>query len=162
MNTSIVILHNIRSTHNVGSVFRTADGAGVCEVILTGYTPAPLDRFGRPDTAIAKTSLGACDYVPWRQVADIIGVIKALQAKGVQVIAVEQDPRAVSLRSFVVPVGDTAFIFGNEITGVEPEVLDIVDTILELPMLGQKESLNVSVTAGIVLYQAALARESKM
>jgi 23S rRNA (guanosine2251-2'-O)-methyltransferase len=156
MNNTIVILHNIRSTHNVGSVFRTADGAGVKEVILSGYTPAPIDRFGRQVSAIAKTSLGACDFIPWRQTTNILTVINELQKSGVQVIAIEQDARAVNLMSYKPGMGPVAFIFGNEVTGVESEVLDAADVIIELPMLGQKESLNVSVTAGIVLYHQRL------
>ena len=147
-----VILHNIRSSHNVGAIFRSADGAGVAKIFLTGYTPAPLDRFGRPVGEIVKTSLGASMMVPWVQAVDIVSVISELKATGVTVVAIEQAESSVSLFDFV-PPENVAYIFGNEITGVTPDELALCDQIVEIPMLGEKESLNVSVTAGIVLFQ---------
>lgn len=157
MRIHSVILHNVRSTHNVGAIFRTADGAGAREIILCGYTPAPIDRFGRKVGAIAKTSLGACGFVPWRHAADINSLIAALQASGVRVVAVEQASVAESLFDFKADTRPVAFVFGNEITGIDPEILALVDQVIELPMLGQKESLNVAVTVGIVLYHALFA-----
>ena len=147
-----VILHNVRSRHNVGSVFRTAEGAGVEKIFLAGYTPTPVDRFGRPVPEIVKTSLGATDMIPWEQVENTTSLIPLLQAEGVRVIAVEQAPRSISLFDFIAPE-KVAYIFGNEITGVPQEVLTLCNTIVEIPMQGQKESLNVSVTAGVVLFQ---------
>lgn len=147
-----IILSDIRSRHNVGSIFRTAEGAGVGKIYLCGYTPSPIDRFGRPVAEIAKTSLGATTMIPWEQVDDISSVIKQLQTTGVEVVAIEQSPQSVSLYTFV-PQNDVAYIFGNEVTGVLPATLALCDKIVEIPMHGQKESLNVSVTAGIVLFQ---------
>lgn len=149
-----VILHNIRSAHNVGAIFRTADGAGVAKVYLTGYTPAPIDRFGREAAKIAKTSLGATNSVPWEQVPRIESAVAAVRAKGAQVVAVEQSPRAIPLATFT-RSGDVAYIFGNEVTGIEQDVLALADVVVEIPLLGQKESLNVAVTAGIVLFYPA-------
>ncbi len=151
MRETYAILHNIRSAHNVGSVFRTADGAGLTKIFLTGYTPTPIDRFGRERTEIAKTSLGATHTVPYESAPDIEALIIQLKEKGVRVIAVEQteeslDYRTVSLNR------DVAFIFGNEITGVEPGVLKLCDAHIMIPMAGSKESLNVSVCAGIILF----------
>lgn len=149
-----VILHDIRSAHNVGAIFRTADGAGVSRIFLSGYTPQPLDRFGRPVAEIVKTSLGASDTVPWEVVADISVCITNLKQQGIQVVAVEQTPDAVSLYDFV-PQSDVVYIFGNEVTGIDAEVLALCDVVLEIPMRGAKESLNVATTAGIVLFHHA-------
>lgn len=146
-----LILEDIRSAYNVGAIFRTADATQVAKVFLVGYTPAPIDRFGRTQAEIEKTSLGASATVPWEQVATTREVIERLQADGVTVVAVEQDARAVSLKDWE-EQESVAYIVGNEVEGVAKETLDIVDMIVELPMLGLKESLNVSVTAGVVLY----------
>lgn len=150
----VVILDNIRSAHNVGSIFRTSDGAGVSRIILCGYTPAPTDRFGRVQGEILKTSLGASEMIKWEAVAtevEITAMIQELKDSGFIVVAVEQTPHAVSLFDFVVP-NNVAYIFGNEIDGVSSMLLQLCDAIVEIPMAGQKESLNVSVAAGIVMY----------
>ena len=146
-----VILHNIRSHYNVGAIFRTSDGAGVSKIYLSGYTPAPEDRFGREVAEISKTALGAEKFVAWEKVGDTLIIVRKLKAEGVKVVAVEQSENSIMLNDFLVPE-KVAYIFGSETEGVPSEVLAEVDTILELPMLGHKESLNVSVTAGIVLY----------
>lgn len=146
-----ILLDNIRSAHNVGSIFRTADGAGVAKIFLCGYTPAPIDRFGREVAEIKKTSLGATDSVAFEQVDNIAGVIDRLKVDGVTVVAVEQTPNATPLQSFSVPES-IAYVFGNEVDGVSEVALEHVDQVIEIPMLGQKESLNVSVTVGIVLF----------
>ena len=146
-----LILENIRSAHNVGSIFRTADGAGVEKIFLVGYTPTPIDRFGRVQAEIAKTSLGASSYILWESVGDSVELMKRLQVNGMQVVAVEQHARAVSLANFAVPT-HVAYVLGNEVTGVAPRTLAACDTIVDIPMLGHKESLNVSVAAGIVMY----------
>lgn len=147
-----VILHDIRSHYNVGAIFRTCDGAGVSKIYLTGYTPAPEDRFGREVAEISKTALGAEKFVAWEKVEDILLVVQKLKAEGVTVVAVEQSKSSVMLSDFAIPE-KVAYIFGSETEGVPLEVLAEVDAVLELPMLGQKESLNVSVTAGIVLFR---------
>lgn len=146
-----VILYDIRSHYNVGAIFRTCDGAGVGKVYLAGYTPTPEDRFGREVAEISKTALGAEKFVPWEQVEDIVALIKKLQVEGVTVVAVEQSADAIMLNDFLLPE-QVVYIFGSETEGVPLEILSAVDTILEIPMQGQKESLNVSVTAGIVLF----------
>lgn len=148
-----VILDEIRSTHNVGSIFRTSDGAGVEQLYLCGYTPAPIDRFGRPVPAIMKTSLGATETVLWRSWGGSVAELAAmLHGEGYQIVAVEQAAHSVPLGVFVEPA-KVAYVFGNEVVGVSAKWLAAADVILELPMHGQKESLNVSVTAGIVLYR---------
>jgi tRNA G18 (ribose-2'-O)-methylase SpoU len=146
-----VILYDIRSHYNVGAIFRTSDAAGVSKIYLAGYTPAPEDRFGRAVPEISKTALGAEQFIPWEVVSDIEALIKKLQDDGVAVVAVEQSSNSISLPDFKVPKS-VAYIMGSETEGVPDEVLQLVDVVLEIPMLGQKESLNVSVSAGIVLY----------
>jgi 23S rRNA (guanosine2251-2'-O)-methyltransferase len=150
-----VILHNIRSHYNVGAIFRTADGAGVARVYLSGYTPRPLDRFGRVVPEIHKTALGAESMIPWEGTEDLLTLVAALQKTGARVVAVEQSKTATMLADFIVPA-DVVYILGSETEGLDEDVLGLVDEVLELPMLGQKESLNVSVTAGIVLYNNLL------
>jgi tRNA G18 (ribose-2'-O)-methylase SpoU len=147
----ILVINDVRSNYNVGAMFRTADGAGVEKVYLSGFSPCPKDRFGRAVGEIHKTALGAEAVVPWEYVTSVLELITVLKTAGYVVVAVEQDTRSISLYDFKVPE-KVAYIMGSETDGVPREVLDAVDVILELPMLGHKESLNVSVTAGIVLY----------
>ncbi len=151
--STIVVLDNIRSAQNVGAIFRTSDGAGVEKIILAGYTPAPIDRFGRTQPAIAKTSLGATESVAWESCTneELVDRLQTYRTQGYQLVAVEQGAGSVSLYDFIEPE-QVVYIFGNEVDGVSPDILSIADTLLELPMRGMKESLNVSVTAGIVLY----------
>ena len=146
-----VLLHNVRSAHNVGSIFRTADAAGVSQIYLTGHTPAPLDRFGRIRKDIAKTALGAERHVPWEHHASPTRLISRLKKEGWRVVGVEQDVRARDYRSIRVKT-KTAFVFGNEVKGVSKSILKVCDSIVEVPMRGKKESLNVSVAAGIILF----------
>ncbi len=147
-----VILHDIRSNYNVGAIFRTCDASGVEKIYLTGYTPAPLDRFGRAVDEISKTALGAEKFVAWEKVDDILELVARLKTEGMLVVAVEIAKNSVSLYDFKVPE-KVAYILGSETEGLSETVLEQADAILEIPMLGQKESLNVSVTAGVVLYQ---------
>jgi 23S rRNA (guanosine2251-2'-O)-methyltransferase len=146
-----VLLHNIRSSHNVGSIFRTADAAGVSRIFLAGYTPAPLDRFRRPNKEIAKTALGAEGFIPWEQHASPTRLIRRLRSEGWHIVGVEQDARAVDFRTFK-RAGKTLYIFGNEVRGLSKPLRDACDSLIEIPMKGKKESLNVAVTAGIVLF----------
>lgn len=156
----IVILDNIRSAHNVGSVFRSSDGAGVERVYLVGPTPTPTDRFGRPQPEIVKTSLGASESMKWehvgssgsRSVAEAVSLCQELQKEGYTVVAVEQSKDSISFYDFEVPE-KVAYIFGAEVEGVQQELIEVADIVLEIPMNGIKESLNVSVTAGIVLFK---------
>ena len=146
-----LILPDIRSAHNVGAMFRTADGAGVTKVFLAGYTPLPIDRFGRPQPEITKTSLGASETMPWEQVNNLPQLIVDLRQRGVTVVAVEQSKDSVPLHEYKVPE-TVAYVMGNEIEGVSEDIRNLCDLVIELPMLGTKESLNVATTAGIVLY----------
>lgn len=150
-NTIAVLLHNIRSTHNVGSIFRTADAAGVSRAYLTGYTPTPTDRFGRVRKDIAKTALGAEKSVTWEHHASPARLVSRLKKEGWSVVGVEQSPRSVDYRKFKVRK-PTLFILGNEVSGVPKSVLNKCDAVIEIPMHGKKESLNVSVAAGIILF----------
>jgi len=150
-NKAIVILHNIRSVYNVGAVFRTADAVGVSKIYLTGYTPAPLDRFGRERKDFAKSALGAEKVVTWEHLKQIGSVIRRLKKEGVEIIAVEQSKNSIDYKKFK-PKRKTAFLFGNEVLGVSKVLLDKCDKIIEIPMRGEKESLNVSVSAGVVLF----------
>ena len=147
----VILLHNVRSGHNVGSIFRTADAAGVHKIYLSGYTPAPLDRFGRVQKAIAKTALGAQRFLAWECVKKSEEVFKRLKEEGFHIVGVEQDKRARNHRSFK-PRQKTLFVFGNEVRGLPKALRDRCDTLVEIPMRGKKESLNVSVAAGIVLF----------
>ncbi len=149
-----VILDNIRSAHNVGSIFRTSDGAGVSKIFLVGVTPWPTDRFGRKQPEIAKTSLGAADIVPWEQVSndDAVLLVRRLRGEGVTVAAVEQTSNSVALDDFQAPE-NVAYILGNEVDGVSDALIKESDMVVEIPMVGEKESLNVSVAAGIALFK---------
>ena len=147
-----LILHNIRSNHNVGSIFRTADGAGVNKIYLTGYTPAPLDQFKRVNAEIAKTALGAEQSVEWEKREDITELITELKKDSYQIWALEQNDKSADYREVKLE-GETALIVGNEVDGVEPEVLNLCDQIIEIPMRGSKESLNVAVATGVAIFR---------
>lgn len=151
----IVILDNIRSAHNVGSIFRTSDGAGVSKIYLLGYTPLPIDRFGRVVDEIKKTSLGASEVIKWEHInnEDTSMLLKRIKSDGFQVVAIEQTKDSIEIQNFS-PTNQVAYIFGNEVEGVAKELIEQSDEVVEIPMQGQKESLNVSVTAGIVLFKA--------
>ncbi len=160
-----VLLHNVRSAHNVGSIFRTADAAGVSRMYLSGYTPAPRDRFGRAQKEIAKTALGAQKFVPWEYHASPVRRVSKLKREGWNIVGVEQDERAQDYRTFVCKT-KTLFVFGNEVRGLSPALRKACDILIEIPMRDAmvrqahhpchsgrgKESLNVSVAAGIVLF----------
>ncbi len=149
---SILILHDIRSAHNVGSLFRTADAAGINRVYLSSVCPLPIDRFGRPRTDIAKTALGAELSIPWESYDDIVTLIDRLKKEGVQVIAIEQSDDAIDYKT-ITPTSSVAFILGNEVDGLSDDVLEQVDLVAYIPMSGMKESLNVSVAGGIALFR---------
>lgn len=144
----IVIAHNIRSLHNVGSIFRTADSFGVSKIILTGYTGAP------PDPKIAKVALGAEQFVSWEKNKSLVRVIKKLKTEGVRVVALENN-----VNRKVYPLDEykakfpMALILGEETKGLTKKILDLVDDTVEIRMFGQKESLNVSVACGVALFQ---------
>lgn len=140
-----MVLPDIRSTHNTGSFFRTADGAGIEKIYLTGYTATP------PHPHLVKVSLGAEQSVSWEQVSDPVMLARQLQADGFQCVGVEQTSASVDYRS--APYADAvALWFGNEVEGLSPELQQQMDLLVALPMHGAKESLNVSVVGGIMLY----------
>lgn len=140
-----VLAHNIRSLHNVGSIFRTCDGAGVTKLYLTGYTGVP------PRKEITKTALGADKSVAWEFHKDPVSVLKMLKKDGVQIISLEKTKKSTNISKFK-PNYPVCMIIGNEIDGVEADLLKLSDAVLHIPMHGQKESLNVSVAFGIGIY----------
>lgn len=148
---SVLILPNIRSAINVGAMFRTADAIGINKIYLTGYTPRPTDKFGRIQSDIAKSALGAETWIPWEYEEDINKVLKKLKKDKFQIVAVEQDKNSIDYRK--VKVGDkVAIIMGEEVNGLDKKILKKCDVIAEIPMKGKKESLNVSVACGIALF----------
>lgn len=164
MKQLILIAHNIRSTHNVGSLLRTCDGLGADRVYLTGYTPYP---FGQPgdtrlphivnklDKQINKTALGAEKAMAWQHADDITQVLEQLKADGFVIAALEQTAGSVPIQAYKRP-GKVAIIVGREVEGIEPEVLALCDVTLEIPMRGSKESFNVAIAASMALYQLTL------
>ncbi len=144
----VVVLDNIRSLHNVGSVFRTADAFRIAHIYLCGITACP------PSAEIHKTALGAEDSVSWSYYPDTLSAVKELQADGYQVFAVEQVEKSISLdRVVLAPDGRYAVVLGNEVKGVSQNVVDRCTASIEIPQFGTKHSLNVSVSAGIVLWE---------
>jgi 23S rRNA (guanosine2251-2'-O)-methyltransferase len=147
----VLVLDTIRSAHNTGSMFRTADGAGVSRIILCGYTPAPVEKEkARPD--IAKVALGAERAIPWSVAESAHEAVGMLKAQGYVILALERTQGAKDILAYEAPQ-KFALIVGNEVDGVSPELLSLCDDVLEIPMRGMKESLNVSVSTGIALYQ---------
>lgn len=152
MNRKILILHDIRSAQNVGSLFRTSDAVGIEKIYLSKITPSPIDRFGRENTSLTKASLGAEKNIDWQVYEDINDLIHQLVAGGVQVIAIEQSDTSKDYKDVDIKM-PVAFILGNEVSGIPEDVLRIVDTVVQIPMHGQKESLNVAVAGGVVLFR---------
>ncbi len=148
----VLILHNIRSTHNVGSIFRTADAAGVTEIFLSGYTPRPIDNFGKERKDIAKTALGAEKSIPWQYAKTPNGFIKKLKEQGFSLVAIEQSSQSIDYKKVKIKY-PAAILLGNEVKGLSLSLLEKCDTITEIPMRGEKESLNVSVAAGVALFR---------
>lgn len=142
-----VICHNIRSRHNVGSIFRTADGAGVSKIFLCGITPAP------PHPNIEKVSLGAEKFVLWEKRKETWRVIEELKKEDFEVVALEQAKDSVSLKDFKTSRKNIALILGEEVRGLPETILGRADKIIQIPMYGKKESLNVSVAFGIAVYK---------
>lgn len=142
-----IIAHNIRSLHNVGSIFRAADCFGVSKIYLTGYTGCP------PDPRIHKVALGAEEFVPWEQTRSLARLITKLRKNEVRIAVLENniDRKTTKLQKYK-PQFPLALILGEEVNGNTKKILDAADDIIEIPMSGQKESLNVSVACGIALY----------
>ena len=153
MRECVLVVHNIRSAHNVGSMFRTADGAGVSRIILSGYSPGPLDPRGKGRAAFLKVSLGAEEMVPYSHEPLLADAIQKLKADGYTIAAVELSPNAQNIFDYKPkPDEKLALVLGNEVDGISPDDLALCDVVLEIPMRGTKESLNVSVACGIALF----------
>lgn len=148
----ILILDNLRSVYNTASIFRTADGAGVLEIFLCGTTPEPIDRFGRKRKDFAKVSLGAEESVSWKYFETTTEAIQTLKSSNFDIIALEQDDASVLFDEYV-SEKNIALVVGEETQGLQKNILKQCDAIVEIPMRGTKESLNVSVATGVVLYQ---------
>lgn len=148
----VMVLDNIRSVHNVGSVLRTADAMRIEAVYMCGITATP------PSAEMHKTALGAEDSVAWRYYNDTLQAVSELKAAGYVVLAVEQVEGSLKLGAFKFdPSKRYALVMGNEVKGVRQDVVDACDQALEIPQYGTKHSMNVSVTAGIVMWEAASA-----
>ena len=147
-----VLLHNIRSAHNVGAIFRTADALGVETIYLSGYTPTPMDRFNRPRKDIAKVALGAEKTIRWQYEKDPKEIIFELKSNKYQIIALEQTKKSIDYKKVKIKY-PVLFIVGNEVEGVPQETISLCDIVTEIPMAGDKESLNVSVAFGVGLFR---------
>ncbi len=158
----IVLLHNIRSLHNVGSIFRTADAVGIEKIYLCGITPTPLDEFNQPRTQLTKVSLGAEKTVPWdgsaRSPQAIYKLLEKLKKDGYKIFALEISKNSLpyNLLKFNFHRLKIVLIVGNEVRGLSKLILAKADKILSIPMRGKKESLNVAVAFGIVAYHLSL------
>ncbi|KKS39039.1 MAG: hypothetical protein A3G49_03060 [Candidatus Sungbacteria bacterium RIFCSPLOWO2_12_FULL_41_11] len=143
-----IICHNIRSRENVGSIFRTSDAFGIGKIFLAGYTPAP------PHPKISKTALGAENLIPWEKVFSTTRLIKKLKSEGFLIIALENNrSRHIDISKFRYnPKKPLVLILGNEVSGIPPRILKQCDKVLEIPMKGKKESLNVAVAFGVAAY----------
>lgn len=150
----ILVVNNIRSAHNVGSIFRTADAVGVEKIYLCGYTPRPTDDRPRMiNGKIAKTALGAEKYIPWEYRRDAWRLLGEFGVKGVRLVALEQSGNSRDIFKYKIPRnGVVALVVGNEVHGLSARMLQRCDDIVEIPMYGKKESLNVAVATGIALY----------
>lgn len=146
-----LLLHDIRSVYNVGAMFRTAEAAGLSTVYLSGFSPTPLDRFGRPRSDFHKSALGTETMINWEAINDPCMLIDSLKKEGFFVVVLEQDKEAVDYRE--VPKKQKALIVvGSEVPGVDSLIKERADVIAEIPMEGKKESLNVSVALGVLLF----------
>jgi tRNA G18 (ribose-2'-O)-methylase SpoU len=152
----IIVLDNIRSLHNVGSVFRTADAFMVSKIYLCGITGTP------PNREITKTALGATESVEWEYASITLDVIQNLKKEGWKIISLEQTDQSIGLQHFFPEKKEKyCFVFGNEVFGVSQEVLEVSDIAVEIPQFGTKHSLNISVTAGITIWDYFLKRFSE-
>ena len=152
----VIILPDIRSAQNVGSIFRSADGFGVSKIYLTGTTPVPVDKFGRANSRITKTSLGAEKILSWDYQKTAVSVISKLKKDGFKIVAIEQDKKSVSLEK--IKGQKIALVFGNEVLGLPKSILNKCDQVAEIEMMGEKESFNVAVTCGIALYEVSKSK----
>lgn len=151
---SVAVLDNLRSVYNVGSIFRTANAVGIEKIYLCGTTPTPLDKKGERRKDFAKVALGAEDTVVWEYAENTSLCVKKLKEEKYFIIAFEQDKNAVDYKEVSASGKEkVAFVIGNEVDGIIPEVLAQSDVIAEIPMIGTKESLNVTIAFGIAVYR---------
>jgi tRNA G18 (ribose-2'-O)-methylase SpoU len=154
----VAVLYNIRSLYNVGSIFRTADAAGVKKIYLCGITPAPVDRFGKIRPQLAKVSLGAEHYVKWdasaRSARATLKLLESLKKDEFKIFAIEQSKKSIPYYKLNVKCDKrhVALVLGSEVRGLPKSIFECADKILEIPMVGKKESLNVAVAFGIVAF----------
>ena len=149
-----LVLDNLRSVYNVGSIFRTANAVRVAHIILCGTTPTPLDKWGNKRKDFAKVALGAEETISWEYEAETSTALRKLKENGVYSIAVEQDESSIDYKEVdIANKENIAFVIGPEVTGMSHEVLNLCDVVAEIPMLGTKESLNVTIATGIALYR---------
>ncbi|KKU91423.1 MAG: tRNA/rRNA methyltransferase [Candidatus Jorgensenbacteria bacterium GW2011_GWA1_48_11] len=160
MREIAVVLHNVRSIHNVGSIFRTADAAGVRKIYLGGITPGPKDRLGKWRKDFTKVSLGAEKWKDWEKIRNTAEAINELKSGGYKIFAVEQSRKSIPFDKIKKRSAMTchsalkiALVLGNEVRGLPPSILEAADKILEIPMHGRKESLNVAVAFGIAVFR---------
>jgi len=152
MRESVLVVHNVRSAHNVGSMFRTADAMGVSKIYLTGYTPSWVDPRGKVRKEFVKVSLGAEQFVPSARYATLAAALKQLKKEGFEIVALEQDKRATALSQYKPRGQKIALVVGNEVRGISKASQKRCDAVVEIAMHGKKESLNVSVACGVALY----------
>jgi 23S rRNA (guanosine2251-2'-O)-methyltransferase len=148
----VVLLDNVRSVLNVGSIFRTANGLGVDEIILCGITPSPLDKKGERRKDFAKVALGSEESLAWRSEEDALAAVKNYKELGYQIVALEQSEKSIDYKEVKVNT-NVLFVVGSEVDGVSLEVLKEADTVIEIPMMGLKESLNVTIAFGVAGYR---------
>ncbi len=149
-----LLLSDLRSVHNVGSIFRTANALGFDKIYLCGTTPTPLDNYGVPRKDFLKVSLGAEKTVSWEYVTDTRELVVLLRADGYYVIAIEQEEKSVDYKTVDVEGKEKiAFVLGTEVGGLSSDILDEVSIIAEIPMLGTKDSLNVTIAFGVAAYR---------
>ena len=147
----VVILNNVRSNENVGSIFRTCDAVEVSKMFLVGITPAPTDRFNRINKGLVKASLGAEKFVEYEKVLNLKEAIQQLKEEGYKIIGVEQSKNSIDYKLLSKDY-NLALVFGNEVGGLSKEDLEICDEVIEISMYGHKESLNVAVAVGVILF----------
>lgn len=143
----ILWLHNIRSLHNVGAAFRNADAFGIHKLMLSGFTPRP------PRPEITKTAIGAEEHVLWESADDFEKEAGLLKKAGYHIIGLEQTDQSILLQNYICPDSKICLVLGNEVTGIDNQLLSILDNAVEIPQFGMKHSLNVSVASGVALYE---------
>lgn len=142
-----ILLHDVRSMHNVGAAFRSADAFGIGSIFISGFTPHP------PRPEISKTAIGAEKHVEWQKIEDLNAEVKKLKNSGYLLIGLEQTTGSILLPDYQIPSNKKiCLVFGNEVTGIDEGILPFIDDFVEIPQYGHKHSLNVSVTVGVALY----------